>query len=70
MKRVIAGCIDLTLEFDTVEEWNQYADGIRAKHQQFNVLKNDELPGGRIRIRIQRKYNNSPFPASMEGGEK
>ncbi len=70
MKRVIAGCIDLTLEFDSVEECNNYADSIRAKHQTFNVLKYDELPGGRIRVRIQRQYNNSPFPVSMEGGEK
>ena len=26
MKKVIAGCIDLTLEFDSVEECNQYAE--------------------------------------------
>lgn len=54
MKRVIAGCIDLVLEFDSVDECNHY----------------EELPGGRIRVRIQRQYNNSPFPAVMEGGLK
>lgn len=70
MKRVIAGCIDLTLEFDSVEECNQYAESIRAKQQTFNVLQYKELPGDRIRVRIQRQYNNSPFPAAMEGGEK
>lgn len=70
MKRVIAGCIDLTLEFDSVEECNQYAESIRAKNQTFNVLQYAELPGDRIRVRIQRQYNNSPFPAAMEGGEK
>lgn len=70
MKRVVAGCIDLTLEFDSIEECNQYAESIRAKKQTFNVLKYEELPGDRIRVRIQRQYNNSPFPAAMEGGEK
>lgn len=38
MKRVIAGCIDLTLEFDSIEECNQYAESIREKKQTFNVL--------------------------------
>lgn len=69
MKKVIAGCIDLTLEFDTVDECNRYAESITAKKQVFNVLKYQELPGGRVRVRIQRQYNNSPFPAAMEGGE-
>lgn len=70
LKRVIAGCIDLTLEFDSVEECNKYAEDIAAKKQTFNVLQYEELPGGRIRVRIQRQYNNSPFPAAMEGGDK
>lgn len=69
MKRVIAGCIDLTLEFDSVEECNQYAESIRAKKQTFNVLQYEELPGGRIRVRIQRQYNKSPFPEAT-GGER
>lgn len=68
MKRVIAGCIDLTLEFDSVDEYNKYANDIKAKHQTFNILKYKELPGGRIRVRIQRQYNKSPFPTT-EGGE-
>lgn len=70
MKRVLAGCIDLTLEFDSVEEANKYAKGIEEKHQIFNVLKYKELPDGKIRVRIQRQYNNSPFPDVLEGGEK
>lgn len=51
MKRVLAGCIDLTLEFDSVEEANRYAKGIEEKHQIFNVLKYKELPDGKIRVR-------------------
>lgn len=66
VKRVIAGCIDLTIEFDSVEECNRYAESITTKKQVFNVLKYEELPGGRIRVRIQRQYNNSPFPKSIE----
>lgn len=70
LKRVIAGCIDLTLEFDSVKECNDYAESIKAKKQTFNVLQYEELPGDRIRVRIQRQYNNSPFPAAIKGGEK
>lgn len=70
MKHVIAACIDLTLEFDSVEECNQYAESITAKKQTFKVLKYEELPGERIRVRIQRQYNNSPFPDSIERGDK
>lgn len=69
MKRVLAGCIDLTLEFDSVEEANKYAKGIEEKHQTFRVLKYEELPDGKIKVRIQRQYNNSPFPNTLEGGE-
>ena len=69
MKRVLAGCIDLTLEFDSVEEANKYAKGIEEKHQIIKVLKYKELPDGKIRVRIQRQYNNSPFPDVLEGGE-
>lgn len=70
MKRVIAGCIDLTLEFDSASTYNAYIADIKAKHQRFNILKYEELSDGRIRVRIQRQYNNSPFPTTMEGGEK
>lgn len=70
MKRVLAGCIDLTLEFDSVEEANRYAKDIEEKHQTFKILKYKELPDGKIRVRIQRQYNNSPFPDTLEGGEK
>lgn len=69
MKRVIAGCIDLTLEFDSVEECNKYAEDIEAKHQCFRVLEYKELPDGKVRARIQRQYNKSPFPELMEGGD-
>lgn len=60
----------LTLEFDSVEEANKYAKGIEEKHQIFKVLRYEELPGDRIRVRIQRQYNNSPFPDILESGEK
>ena len=65
MKRVIAACIDLTLEFDSVDECNKYAEGITAKHQKFKVLEYDELHDGKVRVRIQRQYNNSPFPVAI-----
>lgn len=68
MKRVLTGCIDLTLEFDSIEEANRYALGIQAKHQTFRILEYEELSGDRIRVRIQRQYNNSPFPDILKGG--
>lgn len=70
MKRVMAACIDLTLEFDSVDECNKYAEGVTAKHQKFNVLQYEELSGGRVRVRIQKQYNNSPLPDSIERGDK
>ena len=69
MKRVLAACIDLTLEFDSVDECNKYAESITAKKQVFKILEYEELPGERIRVRIQRQYNNSPFPVALEDGE-
>lgn len=62
MKRVLAACIDLTLEFDSVEECNKYAESIIVKNQEFRVLQYEELPDGKVKARIQRQYNNSPFP--------
>lgn len=62
MKRVIAGCIDLTLEFDSSDEVTRYIQGITEKHQNYKVLQREDLQGDRVRIRIQRQYNNSPFP--------
>lgn len=67
MKKVIAGCLDLILEFDSVEECTRYAEDIVEKHQIFKVLKYEELPGDRIRVRIQRQYNNNLFPDAVEG---
>lgn len=66
VKRVIAGCIDLTLEFDSVEECNRYAESIMEKHQTFKILQYEELPTDKVRVRIQRQYNNSPFPEAIE----
>lgn len=66
MKHVMAACIDLTLEFDSVGECNSYANSIISKKQTFKVLEYEELPGGKIRVRIQRQYNNSPFPEGSE----
>ena len=61
MKRVIAGCIDLTLEFDSVEEYDRYKAGIAEKHQTFRELEYMEVDE-KVCVRIQRQYNNSPFP--------
>lgn len=62
MKRVIAACIDLTLEFDSAQECDQYAKGMNERKQEFRTLEREELPGNRIRVRIQKQYNKSPFP--------
>ena len=64
MKKVIAGCIDLMLEF----ELDCYIADIEAKKQEYSIVDRKELPGDRIMIRIHRQYNKSPFPTT-EGGE-
>lgn len=69
MKKVIAGCIDLMLEFDSVSELDRYIADIEAKKQEYSIVDRKELHGDRIMIRIHRQYNKSPFPAT-EGGEK
>lgn len=68
MKKVIAGCIDLILEFDSASELDHYVADIQAKKQEYNIVKRDDLPGDRIMVRVQRQYNKSPFPTT-EGGE-
>lgn len=67
MKKVIAGCIDLMLEFDSASELDHYIADIEAK-KQYSIVERKELPGDRIMIRIHRQYNKSPFPTT-EGGE-
>ena len=68
-KKVIAGCIDLMLEFDSASELDRYIADIEAKKQEYSIVDRKELPGDRIMIRIHRQYNKSPFPTT-EGGEK
>ena len=60
MKKVIAGCIDLMLEFDSASELNRYIADIEAKKQEYSIVDRKELPGNRIMIRIHRQYNKSP----------
>lgn len=61
MKKVIAGCIDLMLEFDSASELDHYIADIEAKKQEYSIVERKELPGDRIMIRIHRQYNKSPF---------
>ena len=55
MKKVIAGCIDLMLEFDSVSELDRYIADIEAKKQEYSIVDRKELPGDRIMIRIHRQ---------------
>lgn len=59
MKKVIAGCIDLMLEFDSASELDRYIADIEAKKQEYSIVDRKELPGDRIMIRIHRQYNKS-----------
>ena len=55
MKKVIAGCIDLMLEFDSASELDRYIADIEAKKQEYSIVDRKELPGDRIMIRIHRR---------------
>ena len=61
MKKVIAGCIDLMLEFDSASELDRYIADIEAKKQEYSIVDRKELQGDRIMIRIHRQYNKSPY---------
>lgn len=65
MKKVIAGCIDLMLEFDSASELDRYIADIEVKKQEYSIVDRKELPGDRIMIRIHRQYNKSPFPTNV-----
>ena len=39
MKKVIAGCIDLMLEFDSASELDRYIADIEAKYHVFAVIQ-------------------------------
>lgn len=45
MKKVIAGCIDLMLEFDSASELDRYIADIEAKKQEYSIVDRKELPG-------------------------
>lgn len=45
-----------------MQNWNGNSEAIRS----YFHGKADS----KIRVRIQRQYNNSPFPDVLEGGEK
>ena len=57
MKKVIAACIDLTLEFDSVEECNKYTIDLITKGQMFSVIDYEERGDGRVRVKIQKIRN-------------
>ena len=39
MKKVIAGCIDLMLEFDSASELDRYIADIVAKKQEYSIVE-------------------------------
>lgn len=70
MKKVIAGCIDLMLEFDSASELDRYIADIEVKKQEYSIVDRKELPGDRIMIRIHRQYNKSPFPTTAHSQQQ
>lgn len=42
MKKVIAGCIDLMLEFDSASELDRYIADIVAKKQEYSIVERKE----------------------------
>lgn len=43
MKKVIAGCIDLMLEFDSASELDHYIADIEAKKQEYSIVERKGL---------------------------
>jgi len=58
MKKVLSACIELILEFDSIEEYKKYLADMQAKKQTYVVLYECDIKG-KYRVRIRRQYNNN-----------
>lgn len=67
MKKVISGCIDQVIQFDSEQEIEKLLEHLKSRKQRFAIVWKNCLNDGKvqIRIRIRRQYNNH----FMEEGE-
>lgn len=68
MKKIIAAWIEQILEFDTEDEYELYAEKISQTGKKWKSVI-EYLENGKLRVRIQKQYNNNTFPDELEGGE-
>lgn len=57
MKRVIAACIDLILEFDSEASFKKYIEDLESRKQWYRVLNPKVNENGTVEVRIQKQYN-------------
>ena len=55
MKKVIAGCIDLMLEFDSASELDRYIADIVAKKQEYSIVERKEYTDSTIKAHSQQQ---------------
>lgn len=68
MKKIIAAWIEQILEFDSEDEYELYAEKISQTGKKWKSVI-EYLENGKLRVRIQKQYNNNTFPDELEGGE-
>ena len=60
MKKVIAGCIEKIIEFDTQKEAAEYVDFVRESGKEFQVIERTQAYG-KWRVQIREQYNKNPL---------
>lgn len=68
MKKIIAAWIEQILEFDSEEEYEEYAEKISQTGKKWKCFI-EYLENGKLRVRVQKQYNNNTFPDEIKGGE-
>lgn len=61
MKKVIMGCIDLVLEFDSESSFKKYIEDLESRKQWYRVLNSEVKDNGTVEVRIQKQYNKHTF---------
>ena len=64
-RKVLSGCIDRTIWFDSRETFDQYITAMVYKKKHYIIVCLDEGDDGTIIAKIKEQYNGVP----LEGGE-
>lgn len=66
VKKIISGCIDQVVQFDTEQELEKLLEHLESRKQRYSIIWKNVLNDGKVMVRIRRQYNGY----FMEGGDK